>query len=160
MITLTTHTTMSTLEENIVPIKLAHLAEYVSKVKRISLDDALVYIYINPMYERIYDEGAKWWYLSTEALYEEFEACRNRQRLDVPKEVFEFYTYCLENYATRKRITGMLAWTLFKETGADEYIIENYDLLHTQGMDYILDDIQRYIKRRKRIRIESGNTSK
>lgn len=151
---------MSTVEDNIVPIKLAHLAEYVSKVKRISLDDALVYIYINPMYERLYDEEAKWWYLSTEALYKEFEARRKRQRLDVPKEVFEFYTYCLENYAKRKRITGMLAWTTFKETGADEYIIENYDLLHTQGMDYILDDIQRYIKRRKRIRIESRNTSK
>ena len=141
---------MSVYEENIVPIKIAHLAEHVSKVKRISLDDALVYIYINPMYERLYDEQAKWWYLSTEALYKEFESWRNRQSLDVPKEVFEFYTYCLENYATNMHISGMQAWVRFKEMQVDDYIIQNYDLLHTQGIDYILDDIGRFINRRKK----------
>lgn len=141
---------MGVYEESIIPIKIAQLAEYVSKIKRISLDDALVYIYINPMYERLYDENAKWWYLSTEALYDEFELWRIRQRRDVPKEVFEFYTYCLENYITNKKISGMRAWLLFKESGVDEFIINNYDLLHTQGLEYILDDIQRYINRRKR----------
>lgn len=141
---------MSVYEDNIIPIKISHLAEYVSKVKRISLDDALVYIYINPMYERLYDENAKWWYLSTEALYEEFEFRRSRQEIGVDKAVFEFYTYCLENYATLKQISGMRTWVLFKETGADEYVIDNYDLLHTQGMDYVLEDIQRFINRRKK----------
>ena len=141
---------MSVYEDNIIPIKLAHLAEYVSRVKRISLDDALVYIYVNPMYERLYDEQAKWWYLSTEALYKEFESWRNRQSLDVPKEVFEFYTYCLENYATNMHISGMQAWVRFKEMQVDDYIIQNYDLLHTQGIDYILDDIGRFINRRKK----------
>lgn len=141
---------MGVYEENIIPIKISHLAEHVSKVKRISLDDALMYIYANPMYKRLYDEKAKWWYLSTEALYEEFELWRSRQRRDVPMEVFEFYTYCLESYTIRKRISGMQAWVLFKETSVDEYIIDNYDILHTQGMDYILDDIQRFINRRKK----------
>ena len=141
---------VSVCENSIIPIKISHLAEYVARVKRVSLDDALVYIYVNPMYERLYDENAKWWYLSTEALYEEFETRRNRQRINVPKEVFEFYTYCLENYVILNRITGMRAWVLFKETGADEYVINNYDLLHTQGLDYILYDIQRFIDRRKR----------
>lgn len=141
---------MGVYEDNIIPIKISHLAEYVSRMKRISLDDALVYIYVNPMYERLYDENAKWWYLSTEALYEEFEHRRNRQEKEVDKSVFEFYTYCLENYATRQQISGMRAWVLFKETGADEYVIVNYDLLHTQGIDYVLDDIQRFINRRKR----------
>lgn len=140
---------MGVYEENIIPIKISHLAEHVSKVKRISLDDALMYIYANPMYKRLYDEKAKWWYLSTEALYEEFELWRSRQRRDVPMEVFEFYTYCLESYTIRKRISGMQAWVLFKDTNVDEYIIDNYDILHTQGMDYILDDIQRFINGRK-----------
>lgn len=141
---------MGVYENNIIPIKISHLAAYVAKVKRISLDDALVYIYVNPMYERLYDEDAKWWYLSTEALYEEFERCRVRQNGDVSKEEFEFYTYCLENYALHKNISGMRAWVTFKETGADEYVIDNYDLLHTQGLEYVLDDIQRFINRRKR----------
>ena len=132
---------MGVYEENIIPIKVAQLAEYVSQVKRISLDDALVYIYVNPMYKRLYDE---------KALYEEFELRRGRQNREVLKEVFEFYTYCLEHYATLKRISGMRAWVIFKESGADDYVTNNYDLLHTQGIEYILDDIQRFINRRKR----------
>ena len=141
---------MGVYENNIVPIKISQLAAHVSKVKRISLDDALVYIYVNPMYERLYDENAKWWYLSTEALYEKFELWRNRQNGEVSKEVFEFYTYSMENYAIRKRISGMRAWVIFKESGADKYVIDNYDLLHTQGLEYVLDEIQRFINRRKR----------
>ena len=141
---------MGVYEKNIVPIKIAHLAEYVSKVKRISLDDALVYIYLNPMYERLYDERAKWWYLSTEALYEEFELWRNRQSLSISTKVFEFYSYCLENYAQVKQLSGMRTWILFKEYDADKYIIDNYDLLHTQGIEYVIDDIYRYIEKRKK----------
>lgn len=141
---------MGVYEENIIPIKIANLAEYVADRKRISVDDALVYIYSNPMYERLYDEEAKWWYLSTEALYGEFEQWRNRESRAVLKEVFDFYIYCLENYAIQKQISGMLAWVLFKESGADDYVIDNYDLLHTQGLEYVLADIERVIKKRKR----------
>ena len=69
---------MGVYEEQIVPIKISRLAEYVSQRKRISLEEALTYIYINPMYDDLYDEGAKWWYLSTEALYEEFESAKKQ----------------------------------------------------------------------------------
>ncbi len=141
---------MGVYEEQIVPIKISRLAEYVSQRKHIALDDALVYIYSNPMYERLYDEGAKWWYLSTAALYDEFEAARNADSGNITHEQFDFYTYCLENYAIRKQISGMRAWVIFKESSADKYVIDNYDLLHTQGLDYVLDDIQRFINRRKR----------
>ena len=143
---------MSVYEKNIVPIKISHLAEYVAKVKRISKDDALVYIYVNPMYEKLYDERSKWWYLSTEALYKEFETMRNRQKSSIPKEVFEFYTYCLEKYALEHHLSGMRAWVMFKDSGADEYVINNngFDMLHTQGEDAILQDIEIFIKNRKK----------
>ena len=141
---------MGVYEEQIVPIKISRLAEYVSQRKRIALEDALVYIFSNPMYDRLYDEGAKWWYLSTAALYDEFEDARNAKSGIVTHEQFDFYTYCLENYAIRKQISGMRAWVIFKESNADKYVIDNYDLLHTQGLDYVLDDIQRFINRRKR----------
>lgn len=141
---------MSVYEDNIIPIKLSQLAEYVSKTKHISPDEALVYIYVNPMYERLYDEKAKWWYLSTPALYDEFEFWRNKSTHSITKEVFEFYTYCLETFALHEQVGGLQAWALFKENGIDEYIINNYDLLHTQGTEYIIDEIHRFIRRRRK----------
>ena len=50
---------MGVYENNIIPIKISHLAAYVANVKHISLDNALVYIYVNPMYETLYDEETK-----------------------------------------------------------------------------------------------------
>ena len=141
---------MGVYEEQIVPIKISRLAEYVSQRKRIALENALVYIYSNPMYDRLYDEGAKWWYLSAEALYDEFEAARSTEKRSIPHEKFEFYTYCLEKYAQTKGLTGLQALALLKRYGADDYLIDHYDLLHTQGTGYVIDEIDRFILRRKR----------
>jgi hypothetical protein len=141
---------MGVYEEQIVPIKISRLAEYVSQRKRISLEEALAYIYINPMYDKLYDEGAKWWYLSTEALYEEFESVRRIDSRFVKPEEFEFYTYTLEKYALTKGLTGLQALALLKRYGADEFLLDHYDLLHTQGTGYVIDEIDRFIQRRKR----------
>lgn len=141
---------MGVYEDNIVPVKIASLAEFIAERRRISLDEALVYIYSNPMYKELYNEGAKWWYLSSDALYDEFEARRRTQIVEVSREAFEFYVYTLEKYAISKRMSGMQALALFKEYDADEFLLEHYDLLHTQGTGYVLDEVQRFIDRRKK----------
>lgn len=141
---------MGVYEDNIVPIKIANLAEYIAKVKKVSLYDALVYIYSNPMYKELYNEGARWWYLSSEALYEEFEIRRKEQKLEVSREAFEFFTYTLEKYSISKGISGLQTLALFKEYGADEFLLMHYDLLHTQGTGYVIDEVQRFIDRRKK----------
>lgn len=141
---------MGVYEEQIVPIKISRLAEYVAQRKRISLEEALVYIYINPMYDKLYDEGAKWWYLSTAALYDEFESARKDDSRFVKPEEFGFYTYTLEKYALAKGLTGLQALARLKRYGADDFLINHYDLLHTQGTGYVIDEIDRFIQRRKR----------
>lgn len=141
---------MGVYEEQIVPIKISRLAEYVAQRKRISLEEALVYIYINPMYDKLYDEGAKWWYLSTAALYDEFESARKDDCRFVKPEEFGFYTYTLEKYALAKGLTGLQALARLKRYGADDFLINHYDLLHTQGTGYVIDEIDRFIQRRKR----------
>lgn len=141
---------MGVYEENIVPVKIASLAEYIAERRRISLDEALIYIYSNPMYKELYDEGAKWWYLSSDALYDEFEYRRKTQVIEVSREAFEFYVYTLEKYAIYRRISGLQALALFKEYEADDFLLKHYDLLHTQGTGYVIDEVQRYIDRRKK----------
>lgn len=141
---------MGVYEENIVPVKISNLAEYIAKVKRVSLYEALVYIYSNPMYKELYNEGARWWYLSSEALYEEFEIRRKERKLEVSREAFEFFTYTLEKYSISKGMSGLQTLALFKEYGADEFLLMHYDLLHTQGTGYVIDEVQRFIDRRKK----------
>lgn len=148
---------MGVYEEQIVPIKISRLAEYVSQRKCISLEEALAYIYINPMYDKLYDEGAKWWYLSTAALYDEFESARKDDCRFVKPEEFEFYTYTLEKYALTKGLSGLQALALLKRYCVDDFLLDHYDLLHTQGTGYVIDEIDLLIKRRKRkIRLNQG----
>ena len=102
------------------------------------------------MFNKLYDEGAKWWYLSTEALYEEFKTARKNDDRPVGAEAFEFYAYCLEKYALSKGLTGLQALAVLKRYGADDFLLDHYDLLHTQGTGYVIDEIDRLIRRRKR----------
>lgn len=143
-------TSMGVYEDNIIPVKIASLAEYIAERKRISLEEALMYIYSNPMYKELYNEGARWWYLSSEALYDEFEIRRRAQTIKLSWDAFEFYVYTLEKYAISKGISGLQALALFKEYKADEFLLKHYDLLHTQGTGYVLDEVQRFIDRRKK----------
>ena len=47
-------------------------------------------------------------------------------------------------------MSGLEAFSLFKRYDVDDYLVRNYDLLHTQGTGYVLDDIEQFIGRRKR----------
>ena len=59
------------------------------------------------------------------------------------KNELDFTVFCIENIAERLNINGADVYDLLtnKSTLLDEYIIPNYDALHTQGKEYIVDDI-------------------
>lgn len=140
---------MSSIEEHIVPLKIAHLAKLAAERKRISLQEALTYIYVNPMFPELYDEQSKWWYLDTESLYQVFEKRRKTESKGVFFTAFEFYVYCIERYASGHSLSSLQAMALFDRYGVDDYILDNFDLLHTQDIAYVVDDIERFIRRRK-----------
>ena len=88
--------------------------------------------------------------MSTEDLYEEFELTSERASQEVSPEAFEFLVYTLEKYALSKGISGLEALALLKRYDADLFLLKNYDLLHTQGTGYVMDEIDCYISRRKK----------
>lgn len=137
------------IENDIVPVKIAHLARYLSLRRRISLNEALTYIYSNPLFPKLYDPKAKWWYLDSESLYEAFERSRRQAAKVVTFAVFEFYVFCIERYAERKGESSLQVMAKFSQFGVDDYISDNYDLLHTQDIEFILDDIDKLLKKRK-----------
>ena len=58
----------------------------------------------------------------------------------------EFVIYCIEIYKGKKVLDGKTAYQKLKETGAIEYIDNNYEALHTFGDDNIVWNIDEYIK--------------
>ncbi|MEN6620833.1 MAG: DUF3791 domain-containing protein [Smithella sp.] len=61
-----------------------------------------------------------------------------------------FLVYCIEDYKTQKRMTGRAPMELFKKYGVQNYIYDCYDALHTTGPNYIVNDIDNFIRERDR----------
>ncbi len=55
----------------------------------------------------------------------------------------EFAVFCIENVALKLGITGDEAYQMLTKDNhiLDEYIISNYEILHTQDKEYIVNDI-------------------
>lgn len=65
--------------------------------------------------------------------------------LNYSKAQSDFLVYCLEMYKNKKKLSGAAAQELFAKTGADRYILDNFEALHTTGLEYTLDDLDGFI---------------
>jgi len=63
--------------------------------------------------------------------------------------ITKFQLFCLENYKTTKGIRGRKAFEEFKNYGVFDFISNNYEVLHTQGQNYITSEINHYINNRR-----------
>lgn len=59
------------------------------------------------------------------------------------KDQLDFAVFCIENVAERLGISGDRVYKYLTEESKilDNYIIPSADVLHTQGKEYIVDDI-------------------
>lgn len=137
------------MSASIIPLKISQLALLVSQRKHIPVNVALGCIYDTPFYAKLYDEDAKWWYLDTESLYKLLEQSWSSNGCIISNNVVVFLTFCMENYAKRHNMTSLEAYALFRHYHVDEYLINGFDMLHTQGVDAILHDMEIFIKNRK-----------
>lgn len=64
-------------------------------------------------------------------------------------KIEQFQIFCIESYRHAHAISGIDALTEFKKLNVFEYLADGYDVLHTQGKNYILADINDYIEQRK-----------
>jgi hypothetical protein len=63
----------------------------------------------------------------------------------------EFTVFCIENVADELGLTGAEIYQFLTEKSSilDDYIIPCYDTLHTQGKEYIVNDISGYMREKK-----------
>lgn len=69
------------------------------------------------------------------------------------KEI-EFAVFCIENVAKKLGVLGDEAYRMLGAESSilDDYIIKHYEVLHTQGKEYIVQDIIDYMKEQGIIR--------
>ena len=73
----------------------------------------------------------------------------NYYRMDKLNKIQQFQLFCLESYRSNNNISGIMALKEFREFKVFDYLAAGYDVLHTQSENYILSDINDYLKRRK-----------
>jgi hypothetical protein len=64
-------------------------------------------------------------------------------------EIIAFKTFCLEQYKYEHRMTGAEAIRLFVRYGVLDYIASFYDVLHSFGGKYLVQDIDLFIQARQ-----------
>ncbi|WP_297423970.1 DUF3791 domain-containing protein [Clostridium sp.] len=68
--------------------------------------------------------------------------------LNNEERVIEFVSFCIENFKVKHSMAGKDAAMLFKQSGVLEFIKNGYEMLHTQGKEYILEEIEIFLKNR------------
>lgn len=58
-----------------------------------------------------------------------------------------FLSWCIEEYAAEKGIPSPEISELFSTQKVLDYLDENAEILHTQGKNYILDSIEKFLKK-------------
>ena len=63
------------------------------------------------------------------------------------QDVMEFVVYMIHACANKWNLSPKQVYHKLQETGCiDEYLVPNYDILHTQGSGYLVDDIREYLR--------------
>ena len=71
------------------------------------------------------------------------------------QDIAYFVSFCIEQYKNAKGITGEEAMNTLDKYGVLEYLEENFEILHTQSYQWILEDIDEFINIRRKENTDS-----
>lgn len=60
----------------------------------------------------------------------------------------EFIVFCIEIYKEKYNMSGEETYDLFSKYGVLDYLNEGFDVLHTEGEGWLMDDIKTYLENR------------
>ena len=66
------------------------------------------------------------------------------------QDISYFVSFCVEQYKHAKHLTGGEALAILDQYGVLDYLVENYEILHTQSHHWILEDIDEFIHIRQK----------
>ena len=65
------------------------------------------------------------------------------------QDIAYFLSFCIEQYMNEKRLNIDETLALMTECRVLDYLTEHFEILHTQSRQWIIEDIDEYIKERK-----------
>ncbi len=136
---------------HILPFKVQQLLDTIIEKRGLGIEDSLEYLYSSELYRKLSTDSPLLWRLSTANLYDMLkeEKRKTRQRQTRSSSVLLFLAFCIENYKEHKHISANEVLFLFKKYDVIGFLTDGFDVLHTQGKEYIMTEIDRYIKNRK-----------
>ncbi len=62
------------------------------------------------------------------------------------KKINDFIVFCIEIFKEENKLTGQETYELFEKYGVLKYLYDGYDMLHTQGNGWLMNDINEFLK--------------
>lgn len=139
------------LVKMMLPYKIQQLLETIIENNALSVKDAIQYLYSSKLYKQMSAEDSYLWQLSTANLYDMLYTEKHEENQHEKKSapILLFLSYCIENFKEYKKINTEETLLLFNRYGVMDYLEDVFDMLHTQGKEYIMREIDEYINNRK-----------
>lgn len=141
------------IADSILPMKIKDLIDRILKSKNMDLESAIFYLYSSKLCSDLHNDNLKLWYQSSDSLYDllELEKLRNRfSLLNLSEKEILFCAFCIENYIIYKKANQKsMVLEEFSKYGVYAFLINNYEMLHSQDVAYIMDSIESYIRNRR-----------
>lgn len=95
--------------------------------------------------------GSQLWYESTLNLYKTLEAeKRDERQKDISSVVSQFIVFCIELYRRAHKGNAPHILSLFRDKGVLKFLTDGFETLHSQSQEYILREIDSYLKNRSK----------
>ena len=73
----------------------------------------------------------------------------NKEMTKKELDIVYFISFCIEQYKVHISATGAEVMDLFDKYGVTEYLSDHFDILHTQSRQWLLEEIDEFIRQRK-----------
>ncbi|RHU30817.1 DUF3791 domain-containing protein [Parabacteroides sp. TM07-1AC] len=64
-------------------------------------------------------------------------------------DIAYFLSFCIEQYKMERRLSGEDTMNLFEKYNVLPYLSDNFEVLHTQGRQWLIEEIDDYIAKQK-----------
>ncbi|WP_293714994.1 DUF3791 domain-containing protein [uncultured Parabacteroides sp.] len=64
-------------------------------------------------------------------------------------DIAYFLSFCIEQYKMERDLSGEDTMNLFEKYNVLSYLSDNFEVLHTQGRQWLMEEIKDYIAKQK-----------